>query len=75
MENSSEGMRKNAENCGELAERATTDHEKARFKRMERAWDNLADNQDWLNGDKTRRRHNGADSCQSPREKGAENGK
>jgi hypothetical protein len=29
MENSSEGMRKNAENCGELAERATTDHEKA----------------------------------------------
>ena len=52
MEKSSERMRKNAENCGELAERATSDQQKARFKRMERAWDNLAANQDWLDGDR-----------------------
>ena len=51
MQKSSEGLRKNAENCAEKAEKASSEPEKARFKRMEKAWENLADNQAWLDGD------------------------
>ena len=47
----SEGLRKNAENCAEKAEAAATPQARARFKRMEKAWDNLADNQAWVEGD------------------------
>ena len=52
MRKSSQDLRRNAENCGELAENATTEQEKARFRRMEKAWNNLADSQAWLDGDK-----------------------
>ena len=51
MQKSSDGLRKNAENCAEKAEKASSEPEKARFKRMEKAWENLADNQAWLDGD------------------------
>ena len=44
-------MRKNAENCAELAENAKDAPSKERFKRMEKAWRNLADNQEWLDGE------------------------
>ena len=47
----SDDLRKNAENCAEKAESAATPQDKARFKRMEKAWENLADNQAWLEGD------------------------
>jgi hypothetical protein len=47
----SDDLRKNAENCAEKAETATTPQARARFKRMEKAWENLADNQAWLEGD------------------------
>lgn len=47
----SEGLRKNAENCAEKAEAAATPQARERFKRMEKAWDNLADNQAWVEGD------------------------
>lgn len=43
-------LRKNAEDCAEKAETAATPQAKARFKRMEKAWENLADNQAWLEG-------------------------
>ena len=46
----SDDLRKNAENCAEKAQTASTPKEKARFKRMEKAWENLADNQAWLEG-------------------------
>lgn len=43
-------LRKNAENCAERAETAATPQARARFS-MEKAWENLADNQAWLEGD------------------------
>jgi hypothetical protein len=47
----SQDLRKNAENCAEKSEKAATLQDQARFKRMEKAWKNLADNQAWLEGD------------------------
>ena len=51
MQNSDD-LRKNAENCAEKAESASTPQDRARFKRMEKAWENLANNQAWLEGDR-----------------------
>ena len=48
----SDDLRKNAENCAEKAETATNPQARARFKRMEKAWENLADNQAWMEGDR-----------------------
>jgi hypothetical protein len=47
----SDDLRRNAEDCAEKADAATTPHDRARFKRMEKAWKNLADNQEWVEGD------------------------
>ena len=44
-------FRENAENCLRLAERATTDQNSLRYRRMARAWRALADEQDWLDGE------------------------
>ena len=41
----------NAENCAQLAERATDDAAYNRYKRMEAAWRALAEEQDWLDGE------------------------
>ena len=41
----------NAENCAQLAERATDDPAYRRYKRMEAAWRALAEEQDWLDGE------------------------
>ena len=41
----------NAENCAQLAERATDDPTHKRYKRMEAAWRALAEEQDWLDGE------------------------
>jgi hypothetical protein len=46
----SQDFLKNAENCAQLAERATDDPTHKRYKRMEAAWRALAEEQDWLNG-------------------------
>jgi hypothetical protein len=46
----SDDLRKNAENCADLADKAMTRPERERFKRMEKAWGNLANTQDWLDG-------------------------
>ena len=45
----SDQFRENAENCAQLAERATDDAK--RYKRMEAAWLALAEEQDWLDGE------------------------
>jgi hypothetical protein len=53
----SETFRENAANCAELAESASDAPAIARYRRMERAWLDLAVEQDWLDGevpDKTR---------------------
>jgi hypothetical protein len=51
MDNSTgKEMRKNAQNCGELAEEATEAPARKRYRRMEAAWKSLADTQDWLDG-------------------------
>jgi hypothetical protein len=47
----SENLRQYAENCADLADRAANDWDKARFKRMQQAWIDLATNQDWLDGE------------------------
>jgi hypothetical protein len=41
----------NADNCGQLAERAADEPTYNRYKRMEAAWRALAVEQDWLNGE------------------------
>ena len=41
----------NADNCFQLAERATNEATHKRYKRMEAAWRALAEEQDWLDGD------------------------
>jgi hypothetical protein len=43
-------FRESAENCAQLAERATEDAAYNRYKRMEAAWLALAKEQDWLDG-------------------------
>jgi hypothetical protein len=47
----SDHFRENAENCAQLAERATDDATHKRYKRMEAAWRALAEEQDWLDGE------------------------
>jgi hypothetical protein len=47
----SDVFRKNADNCSELAENASSAPALQRFKRMEAAWRALAHEQDWLDGD------------------------
>jgi hypothetical protein len=49
----SDHFRENAENCAQLAERATDDATFKRYKRMEAAWRALAEEQDWLDGEVT----------------------
>jgi hypothetical protein len=48
----SDSFRDNAQNCAFLAERAKDDAALQRFKRMEAAWLALAEEQDWLDGEK-----------------------
>lgn len=43
-------MRRNADNCAEMAHESRTRADKARFRRMESAWNDLAETQDWLDG-------------------------
>jgi hypothetical protein len=47
----SDHFRENAENCAQLAERATDEPTHLRYKRMEEAWRALAKEQDWLDGE------------------------
>jgi hypothetical protein len=42
-----------AENCANLAEIAGDEPTHQRYKRMEAAWRALADEQDWLDGEKS----------------------
>lgn len=41
----------NAENCAQLAERASDEPTHNRYRRMEAAWRALAKEQDWLDGE------------------------
>ena len=47
----SEIFRENADNCAHLAEGADSEPVFNRYKRMEAAWQALADEQDWLDGE------------------------
>jgi hypothetical protein len=49
----SDTFRDNAQNCAFLAERTKDDAAFQRFKRMEAAWLALAEEQDWLDGEKS----------------------
>ena len=46
----SQDFLENAENCAQLAERASDEPTHNRYKRMEAAWRALAEEQDWLDG-------------------------
>ena len=48
-----EQYRSNADNCAELARAAKTEPERNRFTRMKTAWQALAEEQDWLDGQQT----------------------
>jgi hypothetical protein len=52
----SDHFRENADNCLQLAERATDEATHKRYKRMEAAWRALAQEQDWLDGEVARAR-------------------
>ncbi len=45
--------RQNAENCLQLAEAAQNEAAYKRYKRMEAAWLALAEEQDWLDGERS----------------------
>jgi hypothetical protein len=47
-------FRENAANCTQLAEAATSRPAIARYRRMEKAWMDLAIEQDWLDGESER---------------------
>ena len=47
----SDDLRKNAENCIELADTADTVQKKMRYVRMAKSWNSLADTQSWLDGE------------------------
>jgi hypothetical protein len=51
MEKPSDLYRQNAENCLELAEKATSEPAVRRYQRMAEAWSALAEEQDWLDGE------------------------
>ena len=50
----------NAENCAQLAARATDEPMRKRYERMEAAWRALAAEQDWLDGETAPDRPNGS---------------
>lgn len=45
-----EELRRNAENCAELAAIAADEPNQKRLKRMGKAWESLAETQEWLDG-------------------------
>lgn len=47
----SDAYRENADNCRRLAEDATHEPQRKRYLRMTDAWQALADEQDWLDGE------------------------
>jgi hypothetical protein len=47
----SDDLRKNAANCVGLAEATDSDPKRKRYERMVTAWNSLADNQAWLDGE------------------------
>jgi hypothetical protein len=49
----SDHFRENADNCQRLAEKAPDHPTYLRYKRMQDAWHSLANEQDWLDGEKT----------------------
>ena len=52
MKTKAEEYRENAANCSELASRHTGKPKRRRYERMADAWLALADEQDWLDGNK-----------------------
>jgi hypothetical protein len=53
MSKDSDIYRQNADNCLQLAEAAQDDAAYKRYKRMEAAWLALAEEQDWLDGERS----------------------
>jgi hypothetical protein len=48
-------LRKNAESCVELAKAAPSEPAKKRFQRLADGWKVVADNQEWLDGQRNER--------------------
>jgi len=44
-------LRKNAQNCDDLAEHARNEPSRKRYRRIKKAWEDLAKTQDWLDGE------------------------
>jgi hypothetical protein len=61
----------NADNCAQLAERASDEPTHRRFKRMEAAWRALAEEQDWLDGEVAPAQLNGGTRKTPPQPGGA----
>jgi hypothetical protein len=49
---SSDELKKFAQNCTDLADTAHSEPNKKRFERMAEAWNDLAQSQAWLDGEK-----------------------
>ena len=50
MQKSSDAMRQSAENCDEMARETASEPERKRLKRLAEGWQEVAKNQDWLDG-------------------------
>ena len=53
---SSDELKKFAQNCTDLAHTAHSEPNKKRFERMAEAWNDLAQSQAWLDGEKPARK-------------------
>jgi hypothetical protein len=53
MTKQSDLYRQNADNCAQMAEAAEAEPAFNRFKRIEAAWLALAEEQDWLDGERS----------------------
>ena len=61
--NKCEDLRKNAENCADLAQAAESKPERRRFERLAEGWSQMAEVQAWLDGEK----QEGARTGEGPR--------
>ena len=52
----SKEFRKNADACTEIADAQQSGPKKKRFERLAEGWSDLADQQDWLDGEPERKR-------------------
>ena len=70
---SSDELKKFAQNCTDLADTAHSEPNKKRFERMAEAWNDLAQSQAWLDGEKPAQKSAQESTQESAQESAPEN--